>query len=173
MKTLWGCVCVNFLTFLSRLRYLTLQSIISSLNTSKRGLVAVFRIKNPLLRFDIIGVLYRLATEFSPVFLSVNAKLWKVFFVYFRDMHHHVCGSDFYGLCDKMKPIDGEVLLRFLRQVNFTGQPNQSSILLLMTKLNFTGQRKTNLLVSSLRNDLFLMIQVKFYRRKFLFSFSA
>jgi hypothetical protein len=88
-------------------------------------------------------------------------------------MHHHVCGSDFYGLCDQMKPIDGEVLLRFLRQVNFTGQRNQSSILLLMTKLNFTGQRKTNLLVSSLRNDLFLMIQVKFYRRKFLFSFSA
>jgi len=37
-------------------------------------------------------------------------------------MHHHVCGEDFVGLCDQMKPIDGEVLLRFLRQVNFKGE---------------------------------------------------
>jgi hypothetical protein len=36
-------------------------------------------------------------------------------------MHDHVCGPDFVGLCDHMKPIDGEVLLKFLRQVNFTG----------------------------------------------------
>ena len=39
-----------------------------------------------------------------------------------RNMHHHVCGRDFVGLCEHMKPIDGEVLLRFLRQVNFTGE---------------------------------------------------
>ena len=42
--------------------------------------------------------------------------------LFFRNMHHSVCGPDFVGLCDQMKPIDGEVLLKFLRQVNFTGQ---------------------------------------------------
>ena len=37
-------------------------------------------------------------------------------------MHTAECGKDFVGLCDKMKPIDGEKLLRFLRKVNFTGK---------------------------------------------------
>ena len=39
-----------------------------------------------------------------------------------RDMHREECGADVIGLCDKMKPIDGEKLLQYLRNVNFVGE---------------------------------------------------
>ena len=39
-----------------------------------------------------------------------------------RDMHREECGADAKGLCDKMKPIDGERLLHYLRNVNFVGE---------------------------------------------------
>ncbi len=53
-------------------------------------------------------------------------------------MHHHECGPAYHGLCDKMKPIDGEVLLKFLRQVNFTGQTDLI-LLKFLRQVNFTG----------------------------------
>ena len=37
-------------------------------------------------------------------------------------MHREECGADVIGLCDKMKPIDGEKLLQYLRNVNFVGE---------------------------------------------------
>ena len=39
-----------------------------------------------------------------------------------RDMHREECGAEARGLCDKMKPIDGEKLLKYLRSVNFVGE---------------------------------------------------
>lgn len=37
-------------------------------------------------------------------------------------MHREECGAEARGLCDKMKPIDGEKLLKYLRSVNFVGE---------------------------------------------------
>ena len=37
-------------------------------------------------------------------------------------MHREECGAEARGLCDKMKPIDGERLLHNLRNVNFVGE---------------------------------------------------
>ena len=37
-------------------------------------------------------------------------------------MHTEECGTNFTGLCAKMKPINGEKLLTYLRHVNFTGK---------------------------------------------------
>ena len=37
-------------------------------------------------------------------------------------MHAEECGTNFTGLCAKMKPINGEKLLTYLRHVNFTGK---------------------------------------------------
>ena len=49
-----------------------------------------------------------------------------VFFIFFfcRDMHAHQCGEQFEGLCTEMMSIDGETLLRFLRNVSFEGKTN-------------------------------------------------
>lgn len=38
------------------------------------------------------------------------------------DMHADYCGKNFVGLCDKMKPVKGPELLKYLRRVNFTGK---------------------------------------------------
>ena len=43
-----------------------------------------------------------------------------------RAMHATECGTDYVGLCDKMKPINGEKLLKFLRKVHFTGKYRSS-----------------------------------------------
>lgn len=39
----------------------------------------------------------------------------------FRDMHQEECGLNYPGLCSQMNPINGEKLLKYLRQVRFTG----------------------------------------------------
>eukprot|EP00094_Tigriopus_californicus_P006471 TCALIF_06232-PA protein Name:"Similar to Grm4 Metabotropic glutamate receptor 4 (Mus musculus)" AED:0.16 eAED:0.17 QI:0/0.53/0.42/0.92/0.61/0.71/14/130/758 len=39
----------------------------------------------------------------------------------FRDMHQVECGLNHPGLCSQMNPINGEKLLKYLRQVRFTG----------------------------------------------------
>ena len=39
-------------------------------------------------------------------------------------MHAHQCGEQFEGLCTEMMSIDGETLLRFLRNVTFEGKTN-------------------------------------------------
>ena len=36
-------------------------------------------------------------------------------------MHQHLCGENYEGLCQKMTSIDGETLLKFLRNVSFQG----------------------------------------------------
>ncbi|CAB4067609.1 Metabotropic glutamate receptor 8,Metabotropic glutamate receptor 7,Metabotropic glutamate receptor 1 [Lepeophtheirus salmonis] len=38
-----------------------------------------------------------------------------------RRMHEVTCGLNYVGLCAKMNPIDGEILLGYLRKVNFVG----------------------------------------------------
>lgn len=38
------------------------------------------------------------------------------------DMHSNSCGPNFTGLCDAMKPVKGPELLKYLREVNFTGE---------------------------------------------------
>lgn len=40
----------------------------------------------------------------------------------YRDMHAFECGKDYVGLCDNMTTINGETLLKFLRNVSFTGE---------------------------------------------------
>ena len=44
-----------------------------------------------------------------------------IFFADFRDMHAFECGPNFVGLCENMTSINGETLLKFLRNVTFTG----------------------------------------------------
>ena len=39
-----------------------------------------------------------------------------------RDMHGEVCGEEHRGVCGAMKPVDGESLLGYLRNVSFTGE---------------------------------------------------
>ena len=46
---------------------------------------------------------------------------WKMMHCY-RDMHAFECGKDYVGLCDNMTTINGETLLKFLRNVSFTGE---------------------------------------------------
>ena len=36
-------------------------------------------------------------------------------------MQTDICGNGYRGLCSKMDPVDGEVLLQYLLRVNFTG----------------------------------------------------
>ena len=43
-------------------------------------------------------------------------------------MHAEECGTNFTGLCAKMKPINGEKLLTYLRHVNFTGKHEYASL---------------------------------------------
>jgi metabotropic X receptor len=40
----------------------------------------------------------------------------------FKNMHKVACGANVSGLCDEMVPINGEKLLHYLRNVNFTGK---------------------------------------------------
>ena len=40
----------------------------------------------------------------------------------FRDMHRFECGENYVGLCENMTSINGETLLKFLRNVSFTGE---------------------------------------------------
>lgn len=37
-------------------------------------------------------------------------------------MHTNYCGQNFIGLCDALKPVKGPELLKYLRDVNFTGK---------------------------------------------------
>ncbi|XP_037076354.1 metabotropic glutamate receptor-like [Pollicipes pollicipes] len=39
----------------------------------------------------------------------------------FKDMHREKCGEGFRGLCNKMDPVDGTELLKYLRNVQFDG----------------------------------------------------
>ena len=43
-------------------------------------------------------------------------------FFSFRDMHEFECGRNYVGLCENMTSINGETLLKFLRNVSFTGE---------------------------------------------------
>ena len=45
-----------------------------------------------------------------------------MFYVFsYSDMHRDQCGEMYEGLCQKMTSINGEVLLKFLRNVSFKG----------------------------------------------------
>ncbi|XP_041979231.1 metabotropic glutamate receptor 2-like [Aricia agestis] len=58
-------------------------------------------------------------TEFEAQLQFVADAVWA--FVYaIRDMHRDLCGDE-HGLCDKMRPVSGPTLLRYLRQVRFEG----------------------------------------------------
>ena len=52
-------------------------------------------------------------------------------------MHAEECGANYTGLCAKMKPINGEKLLTFLRQVNFTGRSTTKDNNILVFKISF------------------------------------
>ncbi|XP_072948843.1 metabotropic glutamate receptor 2-like [Epargyreus clarus] len=58
-------------------------------------------------------------TEFEAQLQFVTDAVWA--FVYaIRDMHNDLCGGK-PGLCEAMRPTSGPTLLRYLRQVRFTG----------------------------------------------------
>ncbi|XP_050675730.1 metabotropic glutamate receptor 2-like, partial [Leptidea sinapis] len=58
-------------------------------------------------------------TEFEAQLQFVADAVWS--FVHaIRDMHRDLCGGKA-GLCDAMRPVNGPTLLRYLRQVRFTG----------------------------------------------------
>ncbi|XP_045447872.1 metabotropic glutamate receptor 2-like [Melitaea cinxia] len=58
-------------------------------------------------------------TEFEAQLQFVADAVWA--FVYaIRDMHRDLCGEK-PGLCEAMRPVSGPTLLRYLRQVRFTG----------------------------------------------------
>ena len=65
------------------------------------------------------------STEYKKKFI-MHKKVISMFFIFFfcRDMHAHQCGEQFEGLCTEMMSIDGETLLRFLRNVTFEGKTN-------------------------------------------------
>ena len=57
-------------------------------------------------------------TEKQGLFLHV----YYMFYVFsYSDMHRDQCGEMYEGLCQKMTSINGEVLLKFLRNVSFKG----------------------------------------------------
>ena len=47
--------------------------------------------------------------------------MFYVLFFLYSDMHRDQCGEMYEGLCQKMTSINGEVLLKFLRNVSFKG----------------------------------------------------
>ncbi|CAH2096683.1 unnamed protein product [Euphydryas editha] len=58
-------------------------------------------------------------TEFEAQLQFVADAVWAFVFA-IRDMHQDLCGGK-PGLCEAMRPVSGPTLLRYLRQVRFTG----------------------------------------------------
>ncbi|XP_045498186.1 metabotropic glutamate receptor 2-like [Colias croceus] len=58
-------------------------------------------------------------TEFEAQLQFVADAVWAFVFA-IRDMHSDLCGGK-PGLCEAMRPVNGPTLLRYLRQVRFTG----------------------------------------------------
>ncbi|XP_038210035.1 metabotropic glutamate receptor 2-like [Zerene cesonia] len=58
-------------------------------------------------------------TEFEAQLQFVADAVWAFVFA-IRDMHSDLCGGR-PGLCEAMRPVNGPTLLRYLRQVRFTG----------------------------------------------------
>ncbi|CAH4028607.1 unnamed protein product [Pieris brassicae] len=58
-------------------------------------------------------------TEFEAQLQFVADAVWAFVFA-IRDMHKDLCGGR-PGLCEAMRPVNGPTLLRYLRQVQFTG----------------------------------------------------
>ena len=69
----------------------------------------------------------------------------------YRAMHTEECGPNVVGLCAKMKPINGEKLLTYLRHVNFTGKfkykYNESYSDCFGDDFNITKGKKVTLLI--------------------------
>lgn len=53
----------------------------------------------------------------------------------FKAMHKDLCQSR-QGLCSQMNPIDGTLLLEYLKNVNFTGKLNEGLVFFILNSLN-------------------------------------
>ena len=66
----------------------------------------------------------KMATITWPSFFMYHVEnlCYKYYIFSFRDMHEFECGKNYVGLCENMTSINGETLLKFLRNVSFTGE---------------------------------------------------
>ena len=105
-----GCICIT----------------VNSSTVSKRRLKKLWKLNTRQASIEVFMVcsLYILIdleiVVGNSIYFNTTPPELNKFWIY-RDMHQHLCGENYEGLCQKMTSIDGETLLKFLRNVSFQG----------------------------------------------------